>query len=144
MEVMWLTTGYPWEGDPVGSIFFQTQAQALARLGVSVAVLAPTPAVPWPLARLRARWGLYSASPLITMDGSVRVVRPRYLSIPGEPSWAFPDRWIAAAAWRSNRVPAVTRFGYGDYGRPLEADGTRVVDVVAERRGTSVDASGPD
>jgi succinoglycan biosynthesis transport protein ExoP len=44
-----------------------------------------------------------------------------------------------------NRVPAVTRFGYGElYGRPAEADGALVVDVVAERRGTSVEASGPN
>jgi len=100
---MWLTAGYPWAGDPVGSIFFQTQAQALARLGVSVAVVAPTPVVPWPLARLKTRWMLYSEVPRVMRDGNVLVVRPRYLNIPGEPSWALPDRSVAEAAWRSRR-----------------------------------------
>ena len=38
-EVVWLTTGYPWAYEPVGSIFFQTQAQALSSLGVDVRVL---------------------------------------------------------------------------------------------------------
>ena len=41
-----------------------------------------------------------------------------------------------------NRVPAVTRFGYGDfYGRIEEDQRTRHVDVVAERRGASIDPS---
>jgi len=43
-----------------------------------------------------------------------------------------------------NRVPAVTRFGYGDfYGRIEEDQRTRHVDVVAERRGASIDPSEP-
>ena len=100
---MWLTAGYPWAGDPVGSIFLQTQAQALAGLGVPVAVVAPTPLVPWPLGRLKARWRLYSTSPRSMWDGNVLVIRPRYVNVPGEPSWALPDRSVAWAAWRSRR-----------------------------------------
>jgi hypothetical protein len=70
-QVMWVTGGYPWDGDPVGGIFFQTQARALAGLGVSVAVVSPTPVVPWPLARLRARWQLYSMEPHLMRDDGV-------------------------------------------------------------------------
>jgi len=41
-----------------------------------------------------------------------------------------------------NRVPAVTRFGYGGYyGRVEETPAAAVVDIVAERRGASVDPS---
>jgi teichuronic acid biosynthesis glycosyltransferase TuaC len=102
-EVMWITGGYPWDGDPVGGIFFQTQARALAWLGVSIAVVSPTPVVPWPLARLRARWQRYSAEPRLVRDDGIVVVRPRYLNVPGQPSWALPDRAVAAAVWRSRR-----------------------------------------
>lgn len=112
---MWLTSGYPWDGDPVGSVFFQTQAQALARLGMSVAVVAPIPAVPWPLGRLRARWQLYAEAPRVMRDGGVLVVRPRYLNVPGEPDWALPDRFVAAAAWRSRRHWRSARAIHGHY-----------------------------
>jgi teichuronic acid biosynthesis glycosyltransferase TuaC len=87
----------------VAGIFFRTQAQALARLGVSLTVIAPTPMVPWPLARLRARWQRYAAAPEVVDDDGVLVVRPRYPNLPGQPSWARPDRAIAAAAWRARR-----------------------------------------
>ena len=36
-------------------------------------------------------------------DGNVLVIRPRYVNVPGEPSWALPDRSVAWAAWRSRR-----------------------------------------
>ena len=114
-EIMWLTTGYPWEGDPVGGSFFRTQAHALARLGAKVVLVAPVPAVPWPLNRMRKQWSLYSTAPRIGMDGAVRVVRPRYLNVPGEPSWALPDRSIASAALRSRRHWASARLIHGHY-----------------------------
>ncbi len=108
-DVVWLTGGYPWDGDTVGGIFFQTQARALARLGLSVTVVSPTPAVPWPLSRVRARWRLYSRAPRAAQDGAVTVVRPRYPNVPGQPSWALPDRFVARAAWRSRREWAGAR-----------------------------------
>ena len=114
-EVMWLTTGYPWEGDPVGGSFFRTQAQALARLGVQVDVVAPTPAAPWPLSRMRKQWSRYASAPRVGMDGAVRVVRPRYLNVPGEPSWANPDRSIATAALRSRRHWTDARLIHAHY-----------------------------
>ena len=100
IRVLWLTGGYPWPGDDVGGIFFQTQAQALARRDVAVTVVAPTPAVPWPLPLARRRWQLHASAPRAQWDGRVRVLRPRYPNVPGEPSWARPDRFITAAAWR--------------------------------------------
>jgi teichuronic acid biosynthesis glycosyltransferase TuaC len=114
-DVVWLTTGYPWEGDPVGGIFFRTQAQAVARLGISITVVSPTSVAPWPLSRMRARWRLYSRAPRVAQDGPVRVVRPRYPNLPGEPSWALPDRFIARAAWRSRRDWAGARLIHGHY-----------------------------
>ena len=41
-----------------------------------------------------------------------------------------------------NRVPAVTRFGYGGYyGRVEETPAAAAIDIVAERRGASIDPS---
>ena len=99
-DVLWVTPGYPWPGDPTGGIFYRTQAQAVARLGQTLTVAAPTPWAPWPLSRLRPRWRTLAASPRTADDGPVRVERPRYLNLPGEPSWAMPDRLIAGAVWR--------------------------------------------
>ena len=68
---MWLTAGYPWAGDPVGSIFLQTQAQALAGLGVPVAVVAPTPLV------AVAAWSAESAMEALLNVASLDVGRQR-------------------------------------------------------------------
>lgn len=114
-DVVWLTGGYPWDGDPVGGIFFRTQAQALARLGLSMTVVSPTPAVPWPLSRMRPRWQVYSRAPRVAQDGAVNVVRPRYPNLPGEPSWALPDRFVARATWRSRREWDGARLIHGHY-----------------------------
>jgi teichuronic acid biosynthesis glycosyltransferase TuaC len=114
-EVVWLTSGYPWDGDTVAGIFFQTQARALARLGLSVTVVSPVPATPWPLSRIRSRWRLYAGVPRVAQDGAITVVRPRYPNLPGQPSWALPDRFIARAAWRSRREWAGARLVHGHY-----------------------------
>jgi Mrp family chromosome partitioning ATPase len=43
-----------------------------------------------------------------------------------------------------NRVPATTRFGYGAfYGRVDDPDRTTPADIVAERRGATIDTRGP-
>jgi teichuronic acid biosynthesis glycosyltransferase TuaC len=100
-DVAWLTSSYPWAGDIVDGIFFRAQARALAKAGLAVTVVAPVPAVPWPLAHLSDRWRAHSLAPRAERDGPVEVVRPRYPNVPGQPSWALPDRFIADAAWRA-------------------------------------------
>lgn len=103
-DVVWIVEAYPWDGQPMGGVFYQTQARALARRGVDVTVACPTPLAPWPLPRLQARWRRHAAAPQEAFDEGVRVVRPRYLGVPREPRWAFPDRLIARAAWRARDV----------------------------------------
>jgi teichuronic acid biosynthesis glycosyltransferase TuaC len=102
-DVVWLTPGYPWDEQPVTGVFYQTQVRALKRLGVPVTVLSPTPWTPWPASRLSPRWSHYANAPRIADDQGVAVARPRYLNIPGQPSWSLPDRMIAHAAWRDRR-----------------------------------------
>ena len=48
-------------------------------------------------------------------DGEVRVLRPCYPNIPGEPTWARPDRLIARAAWRSRRRWAGAQVIHGHF-----------------------------
>jgi teichuronic acid biosynthesis glycosyltransferase TuaC len=102
-DTLWMTPQYPWEEEPVAGVFYQTQAQALTRLGVSVTVLNATPWAPWPLSSLQGRWGRYARAPRLSSDGRVRVARPRYLNVPGQPAWALPDRQLAMAAWNARR-----------------------------------------
>ena len=98
-DAVWIVEAYPWDEKPMGGVFYQTQARALARQGLELTVTCPTPMAPWPLPRLDARWRRYAAAPRQAFDEGVRVVRPRYPGVPREPRWALPDRLIARAAW---------------------------------------------
>lgn len=99
-DALWIVHAYPWQDQPVGGVFHQTQAQALARRGLDIVVTVPTPWAPWPLPRLRKQWQRYANAPAIATDNGVTTIRPRYMNLPGEPSWASPDRRIAGAIWR--------------------------------------------
>ena len=114
-DTLWITPGYPWPDEPAVGVFYRTQARAVARLGRSVTVCAPTPWAPWPLPLLRPRWRLHADSPSAADDGDVTVLRPRYPNAPGEPTWARPDRLIAMAAWRSRTAWAGARVIHGHF-----------------------------
>ena len=114
-EIAWLTSAYPWSASPFGGIFFQSQARALARAGLCLTVVAPRPAVPWPLAHLGERWRTRSLAPREAWDGQIRVVRPTYVNFPGEPGWALPDRFIAEAAWRRRADWSGAHLIHGHY-----------------------------
>jgi teichuronic acid biosynthesis glycosyltransferase TuaC len=114
-DAVWITRTYPWRDQPNFGVFYQTQARALARLGVAMTVACPTPWAPWPLSRLRPRWRDYAATPRRATDEGVSVIRPRYLNAPGEPTWARPDRMIADAMWRSRSDWAGARLIHGHY-----------------------------
>ncbi len=111
-DVVWLTPTYPWPGEPIAGIFYRTQAQALLRGGTHVAVAAPTPYAPWPISRL-GHWRSYAEAPDQQIDGSLRVFRPRYPNLPGQPSWSRPDRFVAAAMWRARRQWAGAQLVHG-------------------------------
>ena len=84
MRTLWLTPGYPSSVDPVGFVFHQTQARALADAGVDVSVVAPTPWVPPGWARRNPRWAAWRRMPRHEPDGRIAVDRPRYLTTPRE------------------------------------------------------------
>jgi len=112
---VWVTSSYPWPGEPVGGIFFRTQARAMARLGVPVTVVSPIPWAPWPLPLLRPHWRQYARSPRSQDDGAVHIARPRYPNVPGQPSLARPDRAIAAAVWGARREWSGAALVHGHY-----------------------------
>lgn len=112
-DVAWIVPNYPWTREPVGGIFHQTQARALARIGLDVTVIAATPWAPWPLSRLRSRWRNYALAPRTGRDGAVSVVRPRYPNVPRQPGWALPDHMIARAAWSAGRAWTGARLLHG-------------------------------
>jgi teichuronic acid biosynthesis glycosyltransferase TuaC len=112
-DVAWIVGSYPWTSQPMTGVFFQTQARALARQGADVTVLCPTPWAPWPLPALQKRWRDHAAAPRDALDEGVRIVRPRYFGVPREPSWAYPDRLIAHAAWRARDAWAGARLIHG-------------------------------
>ncbi len=84
MRALWLTPGYPSSVDPVGFVFHQTQARALAEAGVEVSIVAPAPWVPAGLERRSPRWAAYRRMPRHEPDGRITVERPRYLTTPRE------------------------------------------------------------
>jgi teichuronic acid biosynthesis glycosyltransferase TuaC len=84
VRALWITPGYPWAGNPVGFVFHQTQARALAAVGVDVSVVAPTPWVPPGLAQWTPRWSAYRNAPRSEQDGPITVTWPRYLTTPRE------------------------------------------------------------
>jgi len=98
MRVAWMTPWYPWSGDPISGSFHRTQARAIAELGVEVKIVAARPWAPFPLPRLSRRWAAYAAMPRSERDGTIEILRPPYLAVPGEPSWARAPAAIARAA----------------------------------------------
>jgi teichuronic acid biosynthesis glycosyltransferase TuaC len=109
-QALWVTPDYPWEGDSVSGVFYQTQARALAGTGIGITVVIPTPWAPWPLPRMNPSWQRYASAPVSGRDQSVEVLRVRYPAFPGEPRWAIPDRLMARAtlaaraSWRGARL----------------------------------------
>src|ERR1035438_9466950 len=78
MKVLWLTSAYPWSDDPYGGIFFQTQAQALSRLGVEVGVEVAIPWIPDLVARMSQRHALHRRAPRHQIDEAVQIQRIPY------------------------------------------------------------------
>ncbi len=115
MNAVWITSTYPWADEPVGGIFFRTQARALARLGASITVVTPTPWAPWPLGHLRGKWRSYARAPRSSEDQGVRILRPSYIALPRQPSLARPDRFIAGAALRTRRRWPAADVIHGHY-----------------------------
>ena len=85
-----VAAGYPTETSFAGA-FHRDQFRLVAESGFDVTVIVPTPWVPPLLGRLRRSASAYAAAPLRQVDGAVTILRPRYVTVPGETRWFFPD-----------------------------------------------------
>jgi teichuronic acid biosynthesis glycosyltransferase TuaC len=113
MRALWLTPGYPSSVDPVGFIFHQTQARALADAGVAVSVVAPAPWVPPGLASRSPRWAGYARMPRREPDGRIPVERPRYITTPRETRLGLAHLTQALACRRVERPDVIhAHFAY--------------------------------
>lgn len=95
MKALWITSCYPWEGQPYGGVFFQTQARALASLGVELTIMVARPMVPAPLAWMSARHALQRSAPRLAMDGDLAVQRIPFLGHRFHRFYGWPHRGLA-------------------------------------------------
>jgi teichuronic acid biosynthesis glycosyltransferase TuaC len=89
MRLLVFTQGYPSQANSMAGIFHRNQMAVLSQLGCEVTLVAPTPWVPPGLAARNPRWKSYAEMPREQMDGAVRILRPRYLTLPRESSWGL-------------------------------------------------------
>jgi teichuronic acid biosynthesis glycosyltransferase TuaC len=92
MKVVIVSTDYPHRNQPMAGLFIRTQAEALARNGVTPDVIAPVPWVPPGMRNMSAKWKMYHATPESYRLNGIQVYRPRYLQYPRGDHWAQPHR----------------------------------------------------
>lgn len=78
MKVIWITSAYPWSGNLYGGIFFQTQAQALSRLGVKTVVEVAIPWIPSLAALISSRYAHQRSAPRRQIEGDLEIHRIPY------------------------------------------------------------------
>lgn len=81
MRVLVISHMYPTIASPLGGIFVQKQAEALAARGTEVTVVHPTPYVP-AVFRFFPRWGHYARIPRRETVNGIEVRHPRVLEFP--------------------------------------------------------------
>jgi teichuronic acid biosynthesis glycosyltransferase TuaC len=81
LQVVQITPGYPCEATKSVGTFYRNQAEALARQGVEVEVVAPVHAVPPGLEFISSRACIYKHIPKEYKIGGVSVLRPRYFRL---------------------------------------------------------------
>ena len=78
MKILWITSTYPWPGHLYAGVFYQTQAQALSRLGESVQVDVASPWIPRLAALVSPRHALARSAPSQQIDEKLQVFRIPY------------------------------------------------------------------
>jgi teichuronic acid biosynthesis glycosyltransferase TuaC len=117
MKILWVTSGYPWSGNPYAGIFYQTQAQALARLGAEVAVEAAVPWVPAPLAWVSPRHAKARSAPRVQQEGELRIHRLACLAYRGQDDLGWPHGILAFQLLR--HLPFRPDLVHGHFATPM-------------------------
>lgn len=108
MRIVFLVTRYPHETHPADGVFHRTAAEALARAGCEVEVVAPVtwipPGLSWFSETARRRRGI----PANRVESNVRVHRPRYLRVfRAGPSRGMGRAFAAAAGRTVEELPDI-------------------------------------
>jgi glycosyltransferase involved in cell wall biosynthesis len=82
MNILIISHMFPNKRNPVHGIFVYKQAEALAKIGHEVTVVAPLPWAPWPLSLLRREWTTLAETPSHERIDTMEVFRPRYIAFP--------------------------------------------------------------
>ena len=78
MNVLWVTSVFPWSGNPTLGTFYQTQAQALSRLGAKVSIVVTAVWIPTIVALLSPRHAQQRQAPRRQTVGDLEVTRIAY------------------------------------------------------------------
>ena len=115
MNVLYLTWAYPSAIAPHAAPFFRSQAEALARLGAKVRVVAPTPWVPPLLEYLTRRWSDYRRTPSCLHSAGVRVEWPRYPVMRLAAQIGITHRFVRSVIERAIRSSSGVVHAHGAY-----------------------------
>lgn len=115
MKVQWFVSNYPHEAQPHAGVFYKVLAEALVQQGVQLTVTAPVPWAPWPAQWLSAHYRQYAAAPKEEWQNGVHIVRPRYITRPGEAHRAGSYRVLWQMMKHEPDMKAQIVHAFGDY-----------------------------
>lgn len=115
MKVYWFVSNYPHAGNPQAGVFYRIFAEAMTAKGVELTVIAPVPFAPYPLPWFSPRWNAYHKLPFEEDVNGVRVIRPRYLTHPGELRVGIAHGYMKRAIDRLKLHAPDLVHGFGDY-----------------------------
>ena len=113
MKVYWIVTNYPHEAEPQAGVFYKHFAEQLIKLGVDLTVIAPTPLAPKVLTLISARWKKYNLAPKEEVVNGVKILRPRYFTIPGESKFDFPVKNMVESISKLDLLTPNVIHGFG-------------------------------
>jgi len=95
MNILWLTSAYPWPGRPYGGIFFQTQGQALSRLGVKINIEVAVPWIPRLAGWVSSRLALQRTAPRRQVEEGLIIHRIPYFGHRFQHNMGWPHLGMA-------------------------------------------------
>jgi teichuronic acid biosynthesis glycosyltransferase TuaC len=126
LKVAWLVSNYPNSENPMAGSFHQRMAEAVAKLGVTITVFALTPYTPFPLNIISNKWKKYSRYPRIEIKNGVKVIRPRYFTVPrhrdliGLDTFMFVSLKKELLAFAPDLIDAHYAYPFGTLARKLK------------------------
>jgi teichuronic acid biosynthesis glycosyltransferase TuaC len=114
---------FPSRGRPQAGTFVAGQVCGLLHAGADLQVVAPLPAVPVALSRLKAKWTEYYSTPQRTTVSGIDVIYARWLCLPFESAFAVSGRLLAAGLRANHDARAALDEAALLHGHTLLPDG---------------------